>query len=62
MALPDCLPSKPLHLLKRWQLCQTLVSHFWRRWSNEYILALNRYNKWTSPQRNGIGDIVLATR
>uniref|UniRef100_A0A1X7TFI7 DUF5641 domain-containing protein n=1 Tax=Amphimedon queenslandica TaxID=400682 RepID=A0A1X7TFI7_AMPQE len=61
MALPDCTPSKPfLHLLKRWQLCQTLVSHFWKRWSSEYISTLNRSNKWTSNRRNlTTGDIVL---
>ena len=38
-ALPDSSIIYPhsLSLLKRWQLCQALIRHFWKRWSTEYI-------------------------
>ena len=40
-ALPDSVDtSKSLSLLKRWQLCRNLLSHFWKRWSAEYITHL----------------------
>ena len=35
-ALPDPSSShRPVSLLKRWDLCQNLIWHFWRRWSDE---------------------------
>uniref|UniRef100_A0A1X7VKF3 DUF5641 domain-containing protein n=1 Tax=Amphimedon queenslandica TaxID=400682 RepID=A0A1X7VKF3_AMPQE len=60
MTLPQQTQTKKLSLLKRWELCQTLVVHFWKRWSAEYLISLNRFNKWHSPSRNiNVGDIVL---
>ena len=46
-SLPD--PAFSYHsisLLKRWDLCQNLTHHFWRRWSEEYLMSLNQYNQW----------------
>ena len=58
-ALPEVTPTKPISLLKRWQLCQSLVRHFWKRWSSEYISQLGRFNKWQHPARNvQPGDLV----
>ena len=31
--------------LKRWHLCQTLVRHFWQRWSSEYLGQLQKFSK-----------------
>ena len=46
--------------VKRWNLCQRLSHEFWRRWSTEYIQALQRTHKWLRSQRNlHIGDVVL---
>ena len=60
-ALPD--PSfsyRSVSLLRRWHLCQNLTRHFWQRWSDEYVTALNRYNKWRHPTKNLTkGDIVV---
>ena len=62
-ALPDPSSStseQPMSLLRRWQLCQNLVRHFWSRWSNEYITILNKYTKWPHKSRNvSVGDIVV---
>lgn len=60
-AIPSSNTDVPLtSVLKRWQLCQTLVHHFWRRWSLEYLNGLQRRNKWQYPKRNlQVGDIVL---
>ena len=59
-ALPDRPVTTPVSILKRWRLCQALTQHFWKRWSTEYLNALQRFNKWRLPRRNlRIGDIVL---
>ena len=59
-AIPDPNPSyQPMPVLKRWHLCQTLVRHFWQRWSSEYLGQLQRFSKWNTPSRNvQVGDIV----
>ncbi len=59
-ALPDPQSSyQPMSILRRWNLCQTLVRHFWRRWSSEYVLFLRWYAKWNHPSRNlQVGDLV----
>ena len=47
-------------LLKRWYLCQSIVRHFWKRWSDECLSSLRRHNKWKFPSRNiQVGDIVI---
>ena len=60
-ALPD--PSFLYHtfsLLRRWQLCQNLVCHFWQQWSTEYFTSLQKFAKWYRPSKNlSIGDIVV---
>ena len=60
-SLPD--PAFSYHsvsLLKHWDLCQNLVRHFWKRWSEEYLTSLNRYNQWRHQSKNlETGDIVL---
>ena len=61
-ALPDSsfVHANSLSLLKRWQLCQALVRHFWKRWSTEYVTHLGRFTKWRHPSRNlRVGDIVI---
>ena len=38
-SLPDSPGSyRPVSLLRCWHLCQSLVGHFWKRWSTEYLL------------------------
>ena len=45
-AIPDAIESyRPVSTLHRWQLCQCLVCHFWKRWSNENLVLLRRCNK-----------------
>ena len=58
---PLCSSSHcPVSLLKRWDLRQNLIRHFWRRWSDEYITSLNKFNKWHYPTRNlRVGDVVV---
>ena len=62
-ALPEATrtdSSSPKSLLKRWQICKSLLRHFWKRWSSEYISQLGRYNKWRYPSRNiQPGDLVV---
>lgn len=46
--------------LKRWQLTQKMLQHFWRKWSLEYLTQLQHRYKWTNckPEPK-IGNIVL---
>lgn len=59
--LPDPSSShRPISLLKRWDLCQNLLRHFWQRWSAEYLTSLNKFSKWQNPTRNlQVGDVVV---
>ena len=51
---------RALPLLRRWHLCQSIVRHFWQRWSAEYVTSLRRLTKWQHPTRNfQVGDIVV---
>ena len=61
MTLPDTAVSpQPLSLIRRWHLCQTVVKHFWKRWSLEYLITLQKGYKWTRPSRNiSVGDVVI---
>ena len=60
-ALPDhSFSFCPVSLLRRWNLCQNLIRHFWQRWSSEYLSSLNKYNKWHHPTKNlTVGDVVI---
>jgi hypothetical protein len=45
---------------KRWRRVQYLLEQFWSRWRKEYVLNLQRREKWRTPRRNlKVGDIVL---
>lgn len=44
----------------RWHLVQQLATHFWRRWSREYLHQLQQRQKWATPTRDiEVGDVVL---
>ena len=52
-SLPDRdLSTDNLKLLRRWSLCQSLVQHFWKHWSQEYLQQLQKYTRWKTPTRN----------
>lgn len=59
------LPFQPdthtrLSLLKRWNLVQRLQHDTWRRWQTEFLLLLQKRNKWRKPDLTfRVGDIVL---
>ena len=59
--LPDPSSSyRSMSLLRRWNLCQALVRHFWKRWSTEYMVTLQKAAKWHQPRRNlSVGDLVV---
>ena len=53
------LPERP-DLLKKWNHCQSVVQHFWQRWSREYLQHLQSRSKWQSSSPNlQEGDIVM---
>ena len=63
-SFPDPASSyQSLSVLRRWHRCQSLVRHFWKRWSGEYLISLQKLSKWHhSPKNLTIGDIVILTR
>ena len=57
---PTDIPDDDAGLLKCYLYRQRLVSHFWRRWQNEYLQQLSIHPKWNQEQPPvKIGDIVL---
>lgn len=46
--------------LRRWQLTQKMVQHFWKRWSAEYLTHFLQRHKWAHIQPEPkLGDVVL---
>ncbi len=60
-SLPDrSFTYRNVSLLNRWELCQNIIQHFWKRLSTEYLSNLRRFTKWHYPSRNvRVDDIVL---
>ncbi|XP_071577334.1 uncharacterized protein, partial [Temnothorax nylanderi] len=60
-AVPEpSLAEEPTGRLSRWQLLQQLRDHFWKRWSSEYLQALNSRQKWWTKDDNPrVGDLCL---
>ena len=44
---------------KRWRRVQQLTNEFWQRWRKSYLQSLQTRQKWTTPQKNLEGDIVI---
>ena len=63
---PAALASKPdtdfkSTYCKRWKLVERMTIDPWKRWRTEYLLLLQRRNKWNLPGRNlRPGDLVLS--
>ncbi|CAG7824546.1 unnamed protein product, partial [Allacma fusca] len=56
---PDLTETK-INRLSRWQLCQQLAQHFWKRWNQEYLHQLQQRNKWNLSSENlKVGTLVL---
>lgn len=46
--------------LRRWQLTQRMVQHFWRRWQQEYLTQFFHRYKWAHQiSEPKVGDVVL---
>ncbi|XP_057709746.1 uncharacterized protein LOC130927761 [Corythoichthys intestinalis] len=57
---PGKFVREDLYLRKRWRRVQLLANTFWTRWRKEYVLNLQRRQKWTKERRNAqVNDIVL---
>ena len=50
----------PENRLRKFQLIQARVQHFWKRWSSEYLPQLQRRGRWTSKVENiSVGDLAI---
>lgn len=63
--IPASIPDENLeetksNWLSRWQLVRRLHQQFWSKWKNEYLMELQKRNKWTTKRPNlEIGELVL---
>lgn len=58
VAEPSYLDLKP-NTLSRWQLVQSMVQHFWKRWTAEYLPELQNRQKWLKARKIEINALVL---
>ena len=55
-------PSQPISSLQRWHLCQVVTRLLRQRWSQEYLINLQQFAKWSrSSPNNKVGDIVCVS-
>ncbi|XP_011862506.1 PREDICTED: uncharacterized protein LOC105559071 [Vollenhovia emeryi] len=45
--------------LSRWQLLRQLIERFWRLWQDDYLNTINQRKKWTKPQPQIKGQLVV---
>ena len=57
-------PEENLDRLKpvqRWRRAQEIISHFWKRWIQEWLPSLSPRSKWRKVERDiVVGDVVLS--
>ena len=59
-AYPELPIQTEPSLHRRWNMCQAVMAHFWKRWSAEYLQQLQRLQKWHTPTPNlKVGDVVI---
>lgn len=52
--------QEPLNRLKRWQVVQRHLQHFWARWRREYLSQLQgRMKRWKPPVKIDVGQLVV---
>lgn len=57
---PETVVKTDPSICKRWNMCQAMVFHFWKRWSTEYLQQLQSLSKWRKASPNlQVGDIVV---
>lgn len=56
----DVIGKNDQYSRRRWRQVQYLADVFWRRWTREYLPALQQRGKWSAPVNNlATGDVVL---
>ncbi|XP_050063237.1 uncharacterized protein LOC126552565 [Aphis gossypii] len=58
---PDSdLSAVPMSRLKKFEMVQSCIQQFWKRWSREYLPQLQRRGRWIKVTRNiKVGDLCL---
>lgn len=57
---PGLFSPNDQYVRKRWKQTQFLVNLFWTRWRNEYMVLLQKRQKWSKSNRpHKVGDLVL---
>jgi len=62
MTVPDIPEKADVNISKRFRHLQTLLKHFWKRWSSEYLPTLTKRTRWqTEFEVPKEGDVCLIT-
>ncbi len=57
---PGLFKKEDLYIRRRWRQVQYIVDLFWRRWTREYLVLMQKRQKWSKTCRNlNVGDLVL---
>jgi hypothetical protein len=57
---PGLFSSTDLYIRRRWKQVQYLADLFWSRWKKEYVVNLQKRQKWFQSQpSHSVGDLVL---
>jgi len=57
---PGNFQSEDVYSRKRWRRVQHLANEFWHRWKKEYLLTLQRRQKWSRHRKDlAINDVVI---
>ncbi|KAK3749896.1 hypothetical protein QZH41_005809 [Actinostola sp. cb2023] len=57
---PGNFQSEDVYSRKRWRHVQHLTNEFWHRWKKEYLLTLQRRQKWSRHRKDlAINDVVI---
>ena len=60
MGPPGVFQKADVYCRKRWRRVQHIANEFWTRWRREFLLALQKREKWVEFQRNfTVGDVVI---
>ena len=59
LAPPGDFQKEDVYCRKRWRAVQYLANQFWSQWRKEYLLNLQKRNKWEKEKRNFQPDDVV---
>ncbi|KFM70345.1 hypothetical protein X975_19485, partial [Stegodyphus mimosarum] len=54
--------QEPIAHRQRWQLCQSVLQHSWKRWSREYFSQLLQRTKWKDQKGTFMSTVLFYSK